>query len=756
MKVINFKIFFLLLQFILLIYSNLNSQEDFYDISKIREIRIEFNDQNWKSTMDSLFSVGDNESRIKADVIVDGYRYKECGIRYKGFSSWNADELKNPFNINLDYTFKNQNHQGYKKLKLSNVIYDPSFIREVLSYAIARKYMPASGANFANLYINDTLIGLYTNVESVDDCFVDKYFGSHKNPFFKASPEKLIYPYGQNSNLAHTHGDDSSGYIPYYSIESDYGWEDLYNLIYTLNLDTANISSVINVDRALWMHALNYSLLNLDSYIAYAQNYYLYKENSGIFSTIPWDLNMSFGSFRHSDGSTNFNGLTITKIENLNPLQHLTFSISPRPLMKNLFLNSTFKKMYLAHIRTVIDENIANNFYLDLGIQLQSLIDSYVYNDTNKFYSYEDFKNNIDTTTGSSSDQYPGIKSIMEARFDYLDTYPGIRGNPEFVETYLSSDVALRGEEFTFYVKMNAPVKLRLYYRFSSKDNFDFLNMYDDGENEDITDGDSVFSLSVIPQDNCLEYYFWAENDSSGTFLPVRAAYEFFSIPVVPETNELKINEISFVNEMSENVVLPSDVDWIELYNNTNNNLNIVSTKIIYKSFVTDIVDTILNQYGHFVFSPEGFVFQDEANLFTFSEDYLYLMYNSEKILDSIRIFSCNDNRTIGLFPDGSGMCKVLIPTPGNVNFVSENEINKVSIFPNPVSDVLFCNINANFAIDRFIIYNSFGQFVYCQDCNGISSCSLELNISNWSNGVYFVKFLGDQQCHSSKFIIQL
>ena len=50
--------------------------------------------------------------------------------------------------------------QGINKLKLSNVIQDPSFIREVLSYEIARKYMPASLANFANLYINDTLWGL--------------------------------------------------------------------------------------------------------------------------------------------------------------------------------------------------------------------------------------------------------------------------------------------------------------------------------------------------------------------------------------------------------------------------------------------------------------------------------------------------------------------------------------------------------------------------------------------------------------------
>jgi hypothetical protein len=33
---------------------------------------------------------------------------------------------------------------GYGTLKLANVYNDPSFVREVLSYEIARKYMPAS------------------------------------------------------------------------------------------------------------------------------------------------------------------------------------------------------------------------------------------------------------------------------------------------------------------------------------------------------------------------------------------------------------------------------------------------------------------------------------------------------------------------------------------------------------------------------------------------------------------------------------
>ena len=106
------------------------------------------------------------------NVKVDGILYTDVGIRYKGFSSASINRVKNPFNIKLDYINKDQNHEGLDKLKLSNVIHDPSFVREVLAYEIARKYMPASRANFANVYVNDILIGLYTNVEK--ECVVNK------------------------------------------------------------------------------------------------------------------------------------------------------------------------------------------------------------------------------------------------------------------------------------------------------------------------------------------------------------------------------------------------------------------------------------------------------------------------------------------------------------------------------------------------------------------------------------------------------
>ena len=211
--------------------------------------------------------------------------------------------------------------------------------------------------------------------------------------------------------MSNTHGQDSSDYYLFYDIESDYGWTDLYNLIDILNTNSDSVNKVLNVDRTLWMHALNYSVINFDSYIGYGQNYYLYKSLTDQFSPIIWDLNMSFASFRLTDASQlYFNGFDIGQAQNMDPLVHYNYiSVSPRPLMQNLFNNDTYRKMYIAHIRTIMQENFINDLYKNRAQFLQNLIDSYVQNDTNKFYTYNDFTTNLTNQVSLVSSICPGI-----------------------------------------------------------------------------------------------------------------------------------------------------------------------------------------------------------------------------------------------------------------------------------------------------------------------------------------------------------
>ena len=197
------KINIIYLTFIFILISNLSkAQSSFYETDSLKEIRIYFYEPNWQSTLDSLYIIG-NDERTFAYLVIDGEQYDSVGIRYKGFSSVSVNTIKNPLNIKIDYVKGKQDLDGYRKIKLANSIYDPSFLREVLSYEIARKYMPAPKANFANVFINDTLWGLYTNVEAINRDFVSANFGERHNPFFKCEPDNLdISIGGENSNLS--------------------------------------------------------------------------------------------------------------------------------------------------------------------------------------------------------------------------------------------------------------------------------------------------------------------------------------------------------------------------------------------------------------------------------------------------------------------------------------------------------------------------------------------------------------------------
>ena len=450
--------------------SNACAQNNFYNIDSIREVRIHFYDSDWDNQLDSLYVQGDNE-RILADLIIDGSLYDSVGIRYKGFSSVSVNRVKNPFNIKLDYIINGQDHNGVDKLKLSNVYQDPSFIREVLTYEIAGNYLPSAKANYANIYINDTLWGLYTNVQAVNKDFLNDHFGNKYYPFFKCNPENLnVSPGGENANLSDAHGNDSLDYQPYYDIKSDYGWEALYNLIDTLNNYYDSVNKVLNVDRALWMHALNYTLINFDSYIGYGQNYYLYKDKTGQFNPLLWDLNMSFGSFSLTDASSiYFSGFDILEAQNMDPLLHHTqISVSPRPLLRNLFLNERNRKMYLAHIRTIVNENFSNQNYVLRSQYLQNLIDVSVQNDTNKFYSYTDFITNLNNQVALVSADCPGITQLMDSRTTYLSNYTGFSGEPIITNIATSPQNFVVGDDVWITANIIDATDAILGYRFGA------------------------------------------------------------------------------------------------------------------------------------------------------------------------------------------------------------------------------------------------------------------------------------------------
>jgi len=751
---------------------NSKSQENFYQPENIQEIRIVFDEPNWRDLMDSLFMNFGEDGRLGATVYINGNPFYDAAVRFKGFSSYDSSQVKNPFNIDLNSGHTWQQYQGFQKLKLSNVIHDPSFVREVLAYEIARNYMPAPKANFAMVYVNDTLQGLYTNVEAVDKNFVGKHFSSDGNTFFKGNPEELEYPFGQNSNLAYTHGSEPSGYMPYYKLESSSCWNKIFHFIDVLNNDTTHLPDVLNTDRALWMHAFNYSLINLDSYIGYAQNYYMYEDDNGCFNPILWDLNMSFGSFRETDGISL--SLTIDKIKKLNPLQHLgSGAFTPRPLMKNLFLNSTYKLMYLAHLRTIMEEQFESGNYYARAQQLQSIIDAAVQLDSNKFYSYADFQLNIDTTTGPFSDQYPGIKNLMEARMAYLDTFPGIQGAPLLAQQQIQPAKPALNQWCQINCKVQDASEVYLFYRTSSSARFVSVPMFDDGAHCDYFASDSIYGTTIYSDGDILQYYFYAQNDSAGRFLPERAAYVFFT--VYPKVNEgaLVINEIKLQSDASITDENAEPEPWIEFYNASDETLQLNNLKLFQSERkVFEFPDTLLAPGKYLMVWADEDSTQSGLHTcdYVHTDTPLMLGYDSLSWIDSLVCPWSVDFLSYGSYPNGSRMRTILQPSFAAKNYKAVVESGTMNVFPNPATDKLYITIAPTSGYEYFEIINMQMQSQMAFTFKGVidyeplpsigsyiipmSADFVEVDVSKLEAGMYILTMYNQGRSESRKFLI--
>lgn len=522
--------------------NQVQAQQTFYNINTIQKIEIFFGQANWRSLLDTLKATSDGY--LTADSVrINGSNFPQSNVKFKGNSSYDASFAKNPFTIKLDKNIT-QDYQGIASIKLSNIYQDPSVIREALGYHILSSYMHCPRANFAQVYVNGTLQGLYTNVEDVTKTFVASHFKSAKtNTFLKCNPIITPGP-AVKSNLKYI-SDDTAAYANFYEIESTYGWTELAQLTKAITNNPAELSTVVDIDRVLWMMAFNTVTVNLDSYLgAFSQNYFMFKDNNGIFNPIVWDLNMCFGGLPYIGSSnTSLGALTITQQKQLAINMHENDAYWP--LIKGVLANPTYKHMYAAHIRTLVNEMFASNYYKTYAATLQTIVDTAVTSDVNKFYSYNDFKNGLTTDISLGSYMAPGIANLMDARTTFLKASTEIAAATP-VLTNLNPKFSRTDSMLTVTVMATNADSISIGYRLNLLKKFVRVKMLDDGLHNDGAANDGVFgvSIKVVPDES--QYYIYAENANAGIFAPERSEHEYYSV-----TATTGINETSDMNPLT-------------------------------------------------------------------------------------------------------------------------------------------------------------------------------------------------------------
>ncbi|MEZ4885971.1 MAG: CotH kinase family protein [Chitinophagales bacterium] len=526
------KLSFLLLTFLLL--SPLTFAQNFYGLDKIQDVHVIFPVKSWDSVLDSL-KLSQEGASLSAAININGEMIKSAAIIYRGSSSFNSDRIKNPFNIDLNQADDEANYQGYKTLKLANAIADPSFLREVMSYSIAGKYMDVPQANYAKLSINEVSLGLYVNIEAVNKAFLKKHFAGDSEVLFKADPnweaetmEGCLKTSGASLEYL---GEDVACYQTNYQLKSgdESAWKSLIQLTKTLKEGKPNeIEKYLDVDAALWYLAMNNVLVNLSSYLGKLEhNYYLYQKDNGQFVPILWDLDRSFGSFKNTGEGAS---LDLAGLQQLDPMLHA--KNEHKPLISSLLNHPRYQKMYIAHLKTILEENFLNDAYLTQIRDLHELVKEEVSADVNKYFSFNDFISNMENSVYTSSEESVlGIVELMAARTQFLKKHSELLKVAPTIEVAKHSFTRTKTPEDVWIIAQAQKAEnVVVYYRYNTEDVFQATELFDDGKNNDAKKGDGIFAVSLkkAKDGEKLEYYIYAENAGAASFSPARAAKETY------------------------------------------------------------------------------------------------------------------------------------------------------------------------------------------------------------------------------------
>ena len=400
-------IFFFTLFLSIGVFAQEDSSVVLFDDTKVHEYTLTFYDTDYAAKLEASYV--NDDGYVLARFSDGTISLDSVGVRYKGNSSYNASASspKKPLKIKFNEFVSGQKYYGIKVLNFSNGYGDPTFLREKIAYDISQKYMPSPRSAFATITIGSEYIGLYTQVEQVNEQFLERVYQDKTLNLFKASDA--------GASLKYT-GKDATEYYNQLELKTNEDINDWSGMVSFLNyinntedeLFCNTYTNYMNPDNIAPFLAFMMTFSHFDSYIGSGRNFYLYQMNStGYMNFIPWDLNLAFGGY--SNGWDVYNQSAIT-----------TATIEDRPLFKKLLGCQDFQYKYLAYIKKMITTDASADSIQKIIDKYVPLIQPFVESDLNKFYSVSDFTTNLSLKLRTSSGSIPGLTEFSTNRNAFL------------------------------------------------------------------------------------------------------------------------------------------------------------------------------------------------------------------------------------------------------------------------------------------------------------------------------------------------
>lgn len=726
-----------------------------YDKSVIREVYINFSQPDYWTKLKNNYA---SETNLVANMTVDGNTYNEVGVRFRGNTSYmmiqNSD--KKSFAIETDFVYPEQTLMGYKNLKFNNAHEDATFMREVLYERMAAKYTPVAKTNYIHLFINNLDWGIYPNIQAVDKTMLEEWFLSNDGARFRATTEETGNPggpggpqWGDGTAGMNYLGKDSTTYKKYYALKSSdiaNPWQKLIETCEVLSKASSSsytdLKTKIDIDKVLWFLAVENIFTDDDSYTMKGKMDYIvyYEPETGRTTALEYDGNTSF----QTNAASSSNWSPFKNVANVN-----------YPLLNKLLNIPEYRQRYLAHYRTILKETFTPDIANSLIDETDKLISSLVVSDPKKLYSVNQYVSGLN-----------GLKTFVSNRRTFLlsnsevaQTGPVISSAPFYNDKGIQYQMPKSGEKVFVRATVNSGTgisRVNLYFSAGLAGIFNVVQMFDDGNHNDVVAGDGVFGVEIpgFEGGTLVRYYIEAiANNSSLTasYLPSGAEHDVFYYKVQSNfiSNGVVINEIMASNTQTAFDENGEYEDWLELYNTSDHEVDLgglflsdkssdikkwqipAGIKIASKGYLVIWADEDQEQgvlHANFKLSKSGeeVVFADSLS----------------NILDQVSFGEQNDDMAFARVPNGIGGFKIQAPTfrANNDNIsdaeqVYQDEKFSFDLFPVPAGNVL--NIETNYHIS--------GKLMFIRNTNGqiIEEFELmksnEIDISSLPPGIYFV-----------------
>lgn len=683
---------------------------------------------------------------FSTDTIQDTIR--EVGFRLRGNTSRESD--KKSFKVSFNTFHPGRDYYGVEKINLNGEHNDPSVIRSKIAWDLFRDFgIPAPRANHVAVYINQNYYGLYINVEHIDEEFVESRFENKDGNLYKCLwPADLDYRGIDPDNYKHVIGDRRVYDLKTNVAEDDYS--DIANFIGKLNqLPSAvfecEMPKSFNVYDYLRVIAVDIFLGNWDGPIYNKNNFYLYRNTkSNRMEYIPYDLDNILG--------IDWFGID-WKTRNIYNWQR---SDEPRPIYSKMMGNESFREIYSQYTAELMGETYTGEAFINEILRIKEMITPYLENDPyyplDYGFTMSDFNNSYYQSLGSHVREglFPYIEGRKAATLNQLQDF-----SSQAVINHIRYKVKNSGSDLRIRAYVREEVSsVKLIYQLNDGEMLE-LEMFDDGEHNDILPNDGVYANTIadilINTEVTYQIQAQAINGNISTKPCEAIKYHFIESTYPP----LIINEFMAQNDTTIADEYGEYGDWIEVYNAGNTPVYLGD-----KYLSDDLENPDKWQMPDMYLSANEFVLfwaDDDADKGSFHSNFK-LSASGEEIglfdaentgftkLDTIIFGPQQADISQGRYTDGENEWRYYVrPTPGYSNVfdaIDELEFTDISFYPNPNNrGYLYLS-----QVSDVRIYSLSGQLIMEMERVG------ELSLGDLSSGIYLLQM---NQGRMNQLIVQ-